>query len=238
MKDRKLSIFQQRLRYLTKGNFHGVSGNWLAKQCDSLCSGVFEFASAANCPVKLSAANIEAGVKIFERIVSEKSGTNFGKNFDCEVGLASFLYAQIIESNPNVVVETGVANGITTNVIMKALEKTGGVLHSFDVDPRTRNVYKGNGLWTFHLLEGDFEKDLELQISRIGKVDLWIHDSNHGYQWQAFEYDLAVSSLDSKGLLVSDDIDASTAWGLASKSIFKKSFGVFDARKFFGVATI
>jgi hypothetical protein len=238
MRNRKLSLFQQRLRYLSKGNFHGVSGNWLAKQCESLSSGVFEFASVTNCPVKISAVNIKAGAEIFQSIVSEKSGKNFGKNFDCEVGLASFLYAHIIESKPSVVVETGVANGITTNVIMKALEKTGGVLHSFDVDPRTENVYKGNSVWNFHLLEGNFERDLELQISGIGKVDLWIHDSNHGYQWQAFEYDLAVSSLNSKGLLVSDDIDASTAWGLASKSIFKKSFGVFDARKFFGVATI
>ena len=238
MRNRKLSLLQQRLRYLSKGNFHGVSGNWLAKQCDSLSSGVFEFASDTNCPVKISAANIKAAAEIFQRIVSKKSGKNFGKNFDCEVGLASFLYAHIIESKPSVVVETGVANGITTNVIMKALEKTGGVLHSFDVDPRTENVYKGNGLWNFHLLEGNFERDLELQISRIGKVDLWIHDSNHGYKWQAFEYDLAVSTLNSSGLIVSDDIDASTAWGLASNSIFRKSFGIFDARKFFGVATI
>ena len=238
MKNRILSLLQQRFRYLTKGNFHGVSGNWLAKQCDSLFAGVSEFASDTNCPVKVSTANIEAGAKVFESIVSEKSGANFGKNFDCEVGLASFLYAQIIESKPSVVVETGVANGITTNVIMKALEKTGGVLHSFDVDPRTENVYKGNGLWTFHLLKGHLEKDLERQISNIGKVDLWIHDSNHGYQWQAFEYNLAVSTLNSNGLIVSDDIDASTAWGLASNSIFKESFGVFDARKFFGVASI
>ena len=75
-------------------------------------------------------------------------------------------------------------------------------------------------------------------ISNIGMINLWIHDSNHGYQWQAFEYDLAADSLQKNGILVSDDIDSSTAWVLASKSRFKKSFGIFDNLKFFGVAIV
>ena len=75
-------------------------------------------------------------------------------------------------------------------------------------------------------------------MSKIEKVNLWIHDSNHGYQWQPFEYELAAYHLDSDGILVSDDIDASTAWGVAANSDFNKSFGIFDIRKFFGVAKI
>lgn len=135
------------------------------------------------------------------------------------------------------IIETGVANGITTNVIMKALEETGGSLYSFDLDPRTENVYAGQGNWYFRLLKDDFEKSLINQLSEIGMVNLWIHDSNHGYNWQAFEYELASKHLVSDGVLVSDDIDASTAWGNAANSDFKESFGVFDNRKFFGVAT-
>jgi len=238
MDSRKRLLLGQRLNYLLHGNFHGVSANWLGKQTDALFFGVPELASSPQCPVNISLQDIAVGEKLFSEIIAEKSGSNFGKNFDCEAGLASFLYAFILSSKPEVIVETGVANGITTNIIMRALEKTGGALHSFDVDPRTENVYTGNGSWTFHLLEGNFERDLEGKVSRIGKVDLWIHDSNHGYQWQAFEYSLAITSLHPTGLIVSDDIDSSTAWGFASKSIFKKSFGVFDSRKFFGVATI
>jgi len=238
MDSRKRLLLRQRINYLLHGNFHGVSANWLGKQTGGLFAGASELASSPKCPVNISLQDIAVGERLFSEIIAEKSGSNFGKNFDCAAGLASFLYAYIVSSKPKVIVETGVANGITTNIIMCALEKTVGTLHSFDVDPRTENVYIGNGSWAFHLLGGNLGRDLEAQVSRIGKVDLWIHDSNHGYQWQAFEYSLAITSLSPTGLIVSDDIDSSTAWGFASKSIFKKSFGVFDARKFFGVATI
>lgn len=238
MENRKWSLLQQRVHYFTKGNFHGVSGNWLSKQCDSIFPDILSFANSPDCPVNLLARDLIEGRAVFESVVAEKSGENFGKNFDCEAGLASFLYAHILSARPSLVIETGVANGITTNVIMRALEATGGSLHSFDVDPRTENVYRGKGSWIFHLLKGNFEQDLVNQVARFGEVDLWIHDSNHGYQWQAFEYNLAASKLHSGGLLVSDDIDASTAWGMTSKSNFKKSFAIFDIRKFFGVATI
>jgi predicted O-methyltransferase YrrM len=186
----------------------------------------------------LSGEDLAVGENLFSSVVGEKSEANFGKNFDCEMGLASFLYAFIVLNRPSIVIETGVANGITTNVIMAALEITGGTLHSFDVDERTKNVYSGKGRWHFHLLKNDFEADLVRQVSEIGKLDLWVHDSNHGYKWQTFEYGLAVSYLNVGGILVSDDIDSSTAWGLASKSMFKKSYGIFDARKFFGVAIV
>lgn len=238
MDKRKKSLAGQRLAYLTKGNFHGVSANWLAKKTDGLFSGVSEFISSPTCPIEITDAELTIGRKLFTSVVKEKSEANFGKNFDCEEGLAAFLYAFILHNKPAMVVETGVANGITTNVIMNALEQTGGTLHSFDVDPRTKNVYSGSGDWNFHILSDNFERELSNQISEIGKVDLWIHDSNHGFQWQAFEYGLAASNLNPNGILVSDDIDSSTAWGIASESILKNSFGVFDSRKFFGVATI
>jgi predicted O-methyltransferase YrrM len=236
--NRKRALARQRLEYLSKGNYHGVSTNWLAKQTDGLFQNVAEFVTSPKCPVRVLTEDIAIGRDLFSSVVKEKSETNFGNNFDCEIGLASFLYAYVILNMPAVIVETGVANGITTNVLMKALEKTGGSLYSFDVDPRTENVYSGQGNWHFRLLKDNFEKDLKNQVTEIGKVDLWIHDSNHGYKWQAFEYELASRHLVSDGILVSDDIDASTAWGVSANSDFKKSFGVFDKRKFFGVATI
>ncbi|NCV77218.1 MAG: hypothetical protein EBW21_06050, partial [Actinobacteria bacterium] len=53
--------------------------------------------------------------------------------------------------------------------------KTGGVLHSFDVDARTKNVYSGSGQWEFHLLKNNLERDLQHQVSKIGKVYRWMH---------------------------------------------------------------
>jgi hypothetical protein len=71
---------------------------------------------------------------------------------------------------------------------------------------------------------------------QLPKVDLWVHDSNHGYRWQKFEYQLAFSRLRKGGILISDDIDASPAWGELAKTLFRESFIVFDSRKFIGIA--
>ena len=142
MDNRKKSLLQQRVHYFAKGNFHGVSGNWLSKQCDSIFPDISIFANSPDCPVNLMARDLNEGLAVFESVVAEKSGENFGKNFDCEAGLASFLYAHILSARPSLVIETGVANGITTNVIMKALEVTGAELFSKNLTPNIalRNV--------------------------------------------------------------------------------------------------
>jgi predicted O-methyltransferase YrrM len=234
----KGKLIQQRLNYFAYGNFHGVSANWLAKKCDQLSPSATRLISDWAYLNDLEEKYLEEGAQIFLNVLNSKSGSNYGKNFDCEVGLASFLYAYILTRKPQTLIETGVANGITTNVIMSALEKSGGVLHSFDVDPKTSNVYSGLGNWRFHLLSGNLKKNLVEQVGEISEVDLWLHDSNHGYLWQSFEFQLAKSVLKTDGILVSDDIDSSTAWGSSADSLFKESYGVFDERKFFGVARV
>ena len=238
MASQKLNLFKQRVDYFTKGNFHGVSANWLGKKCDSLYSSSEQF--IRDCPEfhSVDSGLLLNGISHFEDAIKIKSEIIYGKNFDCEAGLASFLYAYILTKKPRAIIETGVANGITTNVIMAALEKTGGTLYSFDVDARTKNVYAGKGNWVFHHLDKNFKNTLEATVQKIPGVDLWLHDSDHGFMWQSFEYALAAKVLTPSGILVSDDIVCSTAWGLAAAKIFDKSFGVFDARKFFGVAKI
>ena len=99
-------------------------------------------------------------------------------------------------------------------------------------------MYTGTGNWNFRHLKGNLEKSLEAQILEIGDVGLWIHDSNHGYLWQSFEYQLASRVLTADGILVSDDIDSLTAWGLASQDFLEPSSAIFDNRKFIGVAII
>ncbi len=215
-----------------------MSANWLRKQCAGIYSTVGEFLQSERSPVQVSTQSLLEGEQVFRSILQKKSGANYEKNFDCEVGLASFLYAYILTSKPLTVIETGVANGITTNTMMKALEQTGGSLHSFDIDARTNNVYTGTGNWSFYHLNGNLEKSLEAHVTEIGDVDLWIHDSNHGYLWQAYEYQLASRVLTTDGVLMSDEIDSSTAWGLASKEFPEPSSAIFDNRKFIGVAKI
>jgi len=122
---------------------------------------------------------------------------------------------------------------------MNALEnsKNSGVLHSFDVLFETSKAYKGNGNWQFHLLDAaKANHQIENQVQRIAKPAVWLHDSNHGYRWQKFEYLLAMKSLKNGGILISDDIDASPAWAEMAESVFRKSYIIFDSRKFIGIA--
>jgi predicted O-methyltransferase YrrM len=149
------------------------------------------------------------------------------------------LYTVVKAKDPKVVIENGVANGITTNAIMKALElnENKGELHSFDILPETSKAYMGSGNWNFHLLNTkNTYKQMINEITKLPKVDIWIHDSNHGYRWQKFEYLLALKSLNTGGILISDDIDASSAWAELSRSYFRKSYIIFDSRKFIGIA--
>jgi predicted O-methyltransferase YrrM len=70
----------------------------------------------------------------------------------------------------------------------------------------------------------------------IGPCDIWLHDSNHGQTWQSFEYSLAWNLLAPGGVLLSDDVDASPAWGEASISYLDNPAIIFDTRKFIGVS--
>ncbi len=230
------SLTCQRLSYLRYGNRHGVSPNWISKNVDSSFSDVHELCRTVEAKTMIDEALLKEGEDIFNKILTECSGATYSSNFDCEKGMASFLYASILTIRPNIVVETGVASGISTNVIMQALEKTGGKLHSFDVDERCSRIYDGSGDWNFHLLKRNLKRSLKSEIKSIGPIDYWIHDSNHGYSWQSYEYQLATEMLAPKGILISDDIDASTAWGLLHKSPFIFGGAVFDSRKMFGVA--
>ena len=159
--------------------------------------------------------------------------------WNAEEQLFTLLYSLIKAKKSKLIIETGVANGISTNAIMKALEESGGdgELNSFDLLPETSKAYVGGGNWNFHLLEGNnVHKQIKSVVSLLPKVDVWVHDSNHGYRWQKFEYLLALSVLNKKGILISDDIDTSSAWGELAKTHFRKSYVIFDSRKFIGVA--
>jgi predicted O-methyltransferase YrrM len=148
------------------------------------------------------------------------------------------LFSLIRVYQPKIVVETGVANGVTTRVMMSALSEYGGELNTFDILEASSTVYSGNGNWIFHLLSSvGTPKDFRNQVSSFPDVDLWLHDSNHGSTWQEFEYRLAANKLSENGILVSDDIDASPAWAKVSKDILNRPWAIFDSRKIIGIST-
>lgn len=232
-------LFIQRIKYLYAGNYHGVSVGWLNKQGVEFESSL-QFFTARGYDERLVVEALQEGALQHEEACRISKSKHYSERFNSECEMSKLLFVYILLEKPAIIVETGVANGISTKVIMSALERTGGCLHSFDVDEEAALAYCGPGNWKFHLLpRKNIKKTFKAEIDKLSQVNLWLHDSNHGFKWQIFEYRLAISKLiSSDGLLVSDDIDASTAWGTLSKSLEYSFKMAFDKRKFIGFSEI
>lgn len=134
----------------------------------------------------------------------------------------NYLNAIVRETKPEVVVETGVASGVSSYAILQAMEDYGkGFLYSIDLPNATLAVPKGNaagylvpeglrGRWK--LLIGDSGSLLSPLLNQVGVIDMFIHDSLHTYEHMMYEYETAWPHLRRGGLLISDDIESSSAF--------------------------
>jgi predicted O-methyltransferase YrrM len=137
---------------------------------------------------------------------------------------AAELYVVVRAAKPKVVVETGVASGISSAHILLALAANGaGTLHSIDFP----NVQQGSmlpqgrtsgwivpealrGRWMLQL--GHSRELLPDLLRTLDQVDLFLHDSDHSYQGMWFEFEQALPRLKHGGLLMSDDTHLHSAW--------------------------
>jgi predicted O-methyltransferase YrrM len=133
---------------------------------------------------------------------------------------ALLQYMAIRAFRPETVVETGVANGVSSAYILLALHKNErGTLHSVGLnDPQYLPVGRPLG-WVvpeslksrWNLLIGDSRSLLPSLLAELGTMDVFIHDSLHTYDHMLWEYRTAFPYLRPGGLLFSDD----AAWNAA-----------------------
>jgi hypothetical protein len=139
-----------------------------------------------------------------------------------------FLYVIVRVLKPEIVIETGVAAGISSAFILQALEDNDkGKLYSIDLPNYTSpNEYTfipdgrqpGYAVpaylfdrWQLRLgTSKDLLPDL---LAEVGKVDIFLHDSDHSYENMLFEFVTAWGYLSGNGLLLSHDI----SWNAAFK---------------------
>jgi predicted O-methyltransferase YrrM len=142
-------------------------------------------------------------------------------------------YIHIRLMQPAIVVETGVEHGLSSKVILYAMERNGcGVLHSIDlpnadVEDESSGFTQRNimppgretgwlvpaslrGRWHLHL--GDAKELLPKLLQSLGTIDIFIHDSLHSYDHMLFEFQTAWPHLRGGGVILSDDIDANCAF--------------------------
>ena len=123
-------------------------------------------------------------------------------------------YAAVRAIAPDCIVETGVANGVSSSYLLLELERNKrGHLHSIGLGDRAF-LLVGRDLgwlvpewlratWQVHL--GDARDILPRLLNRLGKIGVFIHDSLHTYDHMMWEFETAYPHLLSGGLLISDD---------------------------------
>jgi hypothetical protein len=139
----------------------------------------------------------------------------YGWYSDADVELCSAIWCTARHIRPEVVVETGVAHGISSRIALEALAgNERGHLWSIDLPhPFNHELHGQTGAavtdscrsrWTY--LEGESRKMLPPLVAEVGQVELFIHDSLHTAKNTLFEMEQAASVMPPGGVLLVDDI--------------------------------
>lgn len=136
------------------------------------------------------------------------------------------IWRLIRRLNASRVVETGVAHGVTSRIILEALNGRGH-LWSIDLPPVwAPEVHREIGaavgdppLQHWSLIFGSSRRRLPGLLNRIAPIDLFIHDSQHSRSNMLFEMDNAWVALRPGGAMVIDDIDLNRAFADFSGSV-------------------
>ena len=183
-------------------------------------------------------ADIDRKTKAFDKQVSGRTcrGNPYGLGgMRPEVSIR--LYGLVREFRPTLLVETGVCNGVSTAVILAALERNNtGSLYSIDFPEYADTLYPDGTFWEgkmgavvpkgkqpgwmipdmyrarWQLTIGKSMEKLPTLLEALGNIDFFLHDSEHSYECMTFEYQLAWNYLKAGGLLVSDDIGWNSAF--------------------------
>lgn len=170
---------------------------------------------------------IEKYQGLFQELI-QKDKMNIGIPF--EVGIV--LYGIVRSTQPEIVIETGIAGGVSSTFIICALlENNKGILFSIDLPPddlKRRKFEDGSNyneilekgigylipseikryIGDRHkIILGDVKSTLPGLLKQLGKIDLFIHDDLHLPDHMLWEYELVWEYIKPKGFLMSDDIN-------------------------------
>lgn len=152
------------------------------------------------------------------------------------------LYTAVRIIKPEVIVETGVANGKSSAIILLALNHNkSGTLYSFDLPNKKGNTLEdGSQTHTYEKEVGwlvpDYLKNswklylgdsLELMASNKlpDNIDIFFHDSLHTYNHTMGEIEIAISKARSNALILVDDIDMESGVALHDTLIRRNKIG-------------
>ncbi len=187
----------------------------------------------------------------------EENRSNFGRrrHFSWGLGIGTtlgmVLYALCRRQKPDIVVETGVASGMSSSYILCALQKTEhGELYSIDLPWPETITYPGRYFMSAHvstvvprekqsgwiipdylrhrwqIIQGRSSEKLAPLLEKVGTVDIFLHDSEHSYQNMLWEFQTAWAHLKAGGLLLSHNIDTNNAFSDFCQSLGVKGYSL------------
>jgi hypothetical protein len=155
-----------------------------------------------------------ADVQLAERVKRATAGhwwwskpaPPFGKR------LAWYAFARLLR--PELIIETGVHDGLGALLLLRALERNAedgatGRLVSFDINPTAGWLVGSNPLWELRI--ESTRTGLPALLATAAPVGLFIHDSLHTYEHERFELELAASHLAAEGVLITDNAHGTRA---------------------------
>jgi predicted O-methyltransferase YrrM len=190
-------------------------------------------------PALLLNGMLGSGAADVPRELPELKAERFAASWPIDPAAQRFLWGFTRSVRPKRFFETGVADGASTRIVLDALEENGdGRLWSVDIladagalARRSAAVHR----WQFVVLPARGRAAvLRGTIGSVGPLDVFLHDSDHSYPWQAFEYRQAWSALVPGGWLLSDDIDASYAFFDFARRHGLRPWVLVGPRKLFG----
>lgn len=171
--------------------------------------------------------------------VSERVDKAWPSFFDLGQDSARVLYLLIRATNPSVVLETGVANGLSTFFTLSAMDQNKhGELHSIDMTKNVGHVFgQSHPRWNLHVTHGR-ARDLTKVSQPLAPLDIFFHDADHSYRSQWNEYSIALDHMRPGGFIVSDDVDSSWAFRDFCASHELEMVILQDKTKLFGVTRV
>ena len=188
-------------------DLHAISHCWTAEPLRSL----------EHFGIKPSGSDVEAFRQSHQFIVENINRLFAQQSYPKSYGVANstqeLIFYWILSKKPSLVVETGVANGVSTSLILAAMDHIShGKLISVDISPDAGVIVDHNHpRWTLKVTDGS-NNQLSKTFQGIDNVDLFIHDGDHSYEHQEFEYNFFAHKLSINGFLMSDDINWSYAF--------------------------
>lgn len=128
-----------------------------------------------------------------------------------ESAFALYTLTRILK--PAVIFESGVADGYSSVLFLSAIATNGhGKLISTDISGDVGNLLtpEERQSWDLKILRRDYlREDFIDALQAAGKVQLFVHDSDHRYRWQLWELETVHDLLSSETVIACDDVDSS-----------------------------